>query len=83
MSCPSQSLPTLEPSSICFPSAPTQREVRGDLDLGLVPEVRSPCGPTAVSCVPGFAFARVSRGNSSCDAGGLSAGLVAKSLRNS
>eukprot|EP00972_Heterocapsa_arctica_P076839 11332909-Heterocapsa_arctica.AAC.1 len=68
---------------MCFPWVPAQFEGRGDLDLGLVPGMRSPCCAAAVSWVLAPALARLSLGNSSSDAGGLSTGFVANSLLNS
>eukprot|EP00972_Heterocapsa_arctica_P105596 15557833-Heterocapsa_arctica.AAC.1 len=71
------------PASLWLPSAPTQTDLRGDLDLALGVKLRPPCGCAASTCDPIAGFARVSLGNSSCVNEGLLAGFTTNSLRSS
>eukprot|EP00972_Heterocapsa_arctica_P067221 9919817-Heterocapsa_arctica.AAC.1 len=71
------------PASRWLPSAPTQTDLRGDLDLGLVPRSCLPCKSAVSAFEPTAGSARGSLGETSCPNEGLLTGCPAKSLRSS
>eukprot|EP00972_Heterocapsa_arctica_P112711 16433371-Heterocapsa_arctica.AAC.1 len=69
------------PASRWLPSAPTQTDLRGELDLGLGPRSCLPCRCTVSAFEPNAGSARGSLGTTSCANEGLLACFPAKSLR--